>query len=297
MRILICFFLGICLSGCASIFASHDGNVTVYGPDSMTARITKGDSIPIVRNVSERYIHPMPEWDSTMIFSYRGSKRLVHLEKDRSHWLAADLLTLFVGDVVDDATGNAFRYKPIDLSFDTSRVDSIVIPRFVSNPFGLNPLKLLVAAGSGIIPSAGGGIGVLSFWEASGGISWQPFDLFYRIDYSIAADVLPDGPNRHAGSVTTQTVDLRYFPLPHWAATLGYGLSDVQPDSVDGQGYIFARGPNSNPSCFVAGVGWYGDFSYLEAREYFGLQDVQIQNQGSSSFRELVLVFGLYTRL
>jgi hypothetical protein len=286
------------LSGCASLFNENRNRAEVIGPNGMTATDPNGNKLWI-QHESDRQFLILPQYDTFVTFHYGYASKRVLLKRSYCPYTALDYF-LFAPDLfIDDASGAWRQYDSIHVSIDSNGgVDTLLpTPSFWESD---DRPRILLSFGVGYsnesTPSLFPAYNALAI-----GLSYRhKLELYYNSSGEVSniyglssADTSP--------SVQIQSPIFRFYPLGNYFVEAGPSFLTIEMDT-------FKATSNADLSVGVpiasehltgitAGLGWCGDFSYVDIHYIFGFKPYQFFNLPAQQFRELVLSFGLVFRL
>jgi hypothetical protein len=248
--------------------------------------------------------------DYTLRFLYKGQEAKASLSGSlEPGWLVADLITYYIGYIVDAITGdwNSFD-EPLKVRFpaDTTQPGRPAVPIVELNESASAPLV-------GIVVSVKGG---LAFPIADGlGFSYGfglGYEAFPRLTFLLAydggtgIDILSRYSNYYTSSSYSQFNLEGRFKQGNFYITGGGGWSNITSDSltIDRSSFNVQTGTlfdnplrtapvnKSIPTLFV-GIGITGSMTFFEIRHTFGLSNIPLSNGEIGKFETTTLTFGL----
>jgi hypothetical protein len=304
MRLLLVISLLVVLNGSASMLNQNQDRAEVFGPSEMTATDDYGNKLGIFHDEKERFIL-LPKFDTFVTFHYGKASERVLLQRSFSGWTLLNIESLGIGFVFDDAIGGWRAYDPIYVHLDSNGgIDSSLGMNSASNSSSKDRPYFLVQGGWGI-PGT----------YSTNSQSWGPFDLEWGIgfDYAHKIDVFyrssteyntgftPNTSIEYDGDTYVQAFLLRYYAWNGFFVEGGPSSITLSTDSafdyIDYTPGKFFAPETASFGAITTGVGWSGDFSYIEAHYDYGLKIYQFFDQPALHFHELVVSLGLIFRM
>jgi|GEM_PF-7069378 len=284
---LFCSLVVVFCSGCASLFTGSDHRLYFTGPKDISISDNEGAVLTIYAQDTSRFIRPAHLGELTACSSGRTLR--FNPGKAPSGWLILDVLGIYPA-VIDDATGNWYEFYPIDLTFD----DSVL-----SAQKKKSSITFELAAGAGMeepiqqIPL---------FWthyELSAGLGFaERWEILLRQEASTYTDPFGYSDLSYVGNLSIQSAAVRYFIVGGLFGTAGGGYATAWADSA----HSFARssveyGPaKAWTPVLLGGLGWRGDFSYFEIRDYFSTRRIEAFGYPAVLLRTISIGFGFFVK-
>jgi len=280
----------------------------VFGQDGMTATNRNGDTLAIYHEGYRQFVS-LPRYDTFVTFHYGKASEQVLLQRSFNFWTLLNVYSFGLGFIIDDANSGWRGYDDLYVYLDSNKgVDSSLQLSSLDSAKREDRPRLLISGAWGINSFYGSAeqadIWVPPYYEYSVGLSYRhKWEAFFRASSTFEIGFTPSFTGlEYAGYVTCNSFILRTYPWKEIFIEGGPSFLDLSADSalLYSSDYILLKSyPPQSASipAISAGIGWSGDFSYVEWHYEYGLKPYQFFDQPSRQFREFVITLGLIFRI
>ncbi|HET6401851.1 MAG TPA: hypothetical protein VFH95_10675 [Candidatus Kapabacteria bacterium] len=303
-RLLIGILLATALSGCASMINHYQDRAEVFGPRGITATNREGDTLRVYQEDDRQFVS-LPTFDTFITFHNGKASERVLLQRSFSPWTLLDIETLGIGFPIDDAIGGWQRYDDLYVYLDSSSGTDTTLQATNPNFWQYEARPRLLIAGAWGVNSlnsapAGDEFWVPPYYEYAIGVSYRhQWEAFYRGSTSFDVGLTPASALQYNGHASISSFIARIYPWSNLFIEAGPSFINLSTDSAYFLGSYSASYPPASASltAISAGLGWSGDFSYIEWNYEYGLKSYSFFEQPARQFREFVVTVGLIFRI